>query len=371
MSEWYYSKNGKAQGPVEENEIGTAIKTGTINELDLVFEVGGEEWKPVAQVDAFGQFFKIEEPEVVSTQSVAKGEESSESDKPEWVVLRKVKNEKGMQYKQLGPYNKDRVIELLDSGEILFSDYGWKTGLESWVPINKLEDFKAPLPSSIPIETQMYEDGDVAKAKAASKNDMTSLTELIEIEKFQRERTQVMSATQIREHWQENTKTGQQREPEPTTSDPSQLWSLEPPPEGENIKMGTSLLEPEGFQPSSVLVESEAVTPFKSRKSSKFRERNFSQVNRLSWAAAAGAFVLSLGFLYFSFFGSQGEVENQGVSEQATLDKVKGSPSQARRRVIEPEPKKDDSTTKIEKLQARLKELRSRVPEFEKKKKEK
>jgi hypothetical protein len=39
---------------------------------------------------------------------------------------------------QLGEYDIDRIVELLDSGELLWSDLGWTAGMAGWAPLTNL-----------------------------------------------------------------------------------------------------------------------------------------------------------------------------------------------------------------------------------------
>ena len=185
MSQWYLSKNGQALGPLEEDKIVALIREGELSPVDLVYEMGATEWIPISKVDTFAIHFKKKEEETSGT-----GEGSKE-----WVILKKVVSEKGQEYTHLGPLTVAHVFKMIDQGEAKFTDFAWKQGMETWVKISEISEFDDPLPSSPPVDTSIYEktnvDIDVSEETVVDKEQKASLTELVNIEHFQHERTMV------------------------------------------------------------------------------------------------------------------------------------------------------------------------------------
>ena len=142
MSQWFYNKDGQAHGPIEFEELAELVKSGELGPLDQVFQTGATEWLVVSQCPELEEYLKPDEPEGVSEDGGPK----------EWVVLKKTQSggEKG--YKQSGPFTKQKVLELIDAGEVQFADFAWRAGMESWVPLNQLDSFRDPLPSSPPVD---------------------------------------------------------------------------------------------------------------------------------------------------------------------------------------------------------------------------
>jgi|GEM_PF-4973931 len=239
MSQWYYNKDGQAHGPLKIEDMESRIKNGEIGPLDLVFEVGTTEWKALSQVPTLEVFIVKEEPEPEPPPAAPEeGPQEGPPDVPEWVLLKKVKVDGKSQFKQMGPYTKAQILDFIDQGKVLFQDFIWKTGMESWQPVSEVETFQVPLPSSPPLETAIYQveksgstpDESVAKTNETDQSDLASLTELVEIEKYQREKTQMVSAEQLRKQWIQDD--AEKAAPESATSKDAgggDLWSLEPP----------------------------------------------------------------------------------------------------------------------------------------------
>jgi hypothetical protein len=190
MSQWYLNQQGQALGPLEEQELIEKIKKGELQLVDLVYQTGASEWLPLSHYSELAKHYPRTSDE--ASLRVDQGEDK------EWVLLKKVKTEKGSEYKQLGPYSVEHTLSLLDRGEIKFTDYAFKHGeTESWVKISELEVFSSPLPSSIPMDETLYEKTNPAyeggEKTQVDHQHKASLTHLVSIEKFEHNKTKVLS----------------------------------------------------------------------------------------------------------------------------------------------------------------------------------
>ena len=356
MSQWYYSKDGQAHGPFEYEKLVGLLQAGEVGHLDQVFEVGSTEWKVVSNCPDLVQHLKKDEPEPPPP--------NENSENTEWVVLRKAKGDDGMKYKQKGPYTKTQVINLLDSGEVIFTDYAWKSGMDSWVPIHKLEPFKTPLPSSVPVDKKVYQSKEqlLEETKTELKTNQTSLTELIEIEKYQKEKTQFVNMAELRKQWeQEDTAVDTEiREPaREEKGDAGQLWSLEPPTDGGTAAPKRSKRKRKGRlaaaapAPAAEPIEVDEAFPEvtdteireappvkKKRKRSRRASAPAPETpavpshrfeSPLPWVIAGATLVVAGIFVVFSFFGGEeaGEdMENIAAVDEA-LQQIESSPETA------------------------------------------
>jgi hypothetical protein len=334
MSQWYLSKNGKAQGPLGEEKIISLIEEGEVGHLDLVFKAGDTEWLPISEVSEFNTYLKKNEP--AAKLAV---------DEAEWVLLKKTKGEKGSEYSQLGPFSKDQVLDLIERGEIRFKDFAWRQGLDAWVPIGEVSEFADPLPSTPKVDTDLYES---VPEVTQIDEDVSSMSELIEIEHFEHEKTQVMSASDIplnstdfatetdfnnsenfslsESEISETQNT--QADIEMTDSDndidhatDADLWSLQPP----ETKSDAGVVKKK--------IKAKKVKPKKQKPKAKKREedeepRSFIDLseNPWPWVAAAGILFLSVIFLYMSFSSDSSDVaqKDEVVSQEKSfsLDNV-------------------------------------------------
>ncbi len=145
MSQWYWSKNKKVFGPVGGEKIISLIQEKKLVHLDMLYSDKGSGWKPLFQIEEFASY--------LSDRKVSSDSQGVSMD---WVLLKKVKVKKGIEYKQIGPFAVEQVLSMLDDGELNFDDLAWKKSFESWVPISQLDAFKNPLPSSTVIDPDLY-----------------------------------------------------------------------------------------------------------------------------------------------------------------------------------------------------------------------
>lgn len=351
MSQWYISKNGQALGPMTQEQVIALIESGDVKEMDLVYEAGATEWMPLAEVESFSKYFnKSQDPNPA-------GEGAKD-----WVILKKVQSEKGQEYKQMGPFSVEQVLTMLDAGDIQFVDFAWKKGMESWVKVNDLKEFSQPLPSSPDVDTSIYEktQSDLDVKTLTDAKQKASLTHLVNIERFDHEKTMVQPSSKTRD---KATGAGSEKssaEDEPvkmpdlsqtamdteiddmtpipinedgfvtesgvatdgleTSESGISLWSLEPP--SQNKKTQNSDFSEETQVVSQVLdPEKNKVKPSKKpkKKNKKKKEVKVKKTKRensspalstesLQWIGAVAAVILAFVFFYLSFQVDGGKV---------------------------------------------------------------
>lgn len=131
MVEWYfYLEKGKAQGPVEKDELLAAFKKGSLGPLDLVYKKGQSTWLPAFEHKDFQFLFKDQKLEKFSPIANRK-----------WILLKKKKPEEGRGFRQVGPFSESDVKQKIQSGEFSYQDYAWTSGLKKWTPLDKLDEF--------------------------------------------------------------------------------------------------------------------------------------------------------------------------------------------------------------------------------------
>ena len=151
-NQWYLSKDKQVSGPIEKEKIISLIQNRKLVHLDLLYKDEASGWKPLFQIEEFAPYLNNQgdSPEL-------------HGDAMEWVLLKKIKIRKGVEYKQIGPFSVAQVLNRLDSGELDFDDLAWKKNFESWVPISQLETFKKPLPSSPLVDPDLYKTNESQK----------------------------------------------------------------------------------------------------------------------------------------------------------------------------------------------------------------
>lgn len=138
---WYFEDHGRAQGPITSLELVKMIRQGQLTQVDLVFKEGSQQWSPVENypelVDMLGQ--AVTEPEA------------------QWVTLRVTEVDGQEKYEQIGPYTTEQILQLVDRGQIKFSDYIWKPGFSNWVTLGTVDELAKPLASSVQVDMSLYQ----------------------------------------------------------------------------------------------------------------------------------------------------------------------------------------------------------------------
>lgn len=187
MTSWYFLvEKGKTIGPLEKEAVDLAIKKGRLGPFDLLYREGEEKWQPTHKFEEFRHLFQ--------------GRISATID-DSWIVLQKKSQGAKVSYEQKGPYLSERVKELLQLGEIQYSDFIWREGQKEWRRISTLDFFNPPpvkwkpaalLPQDVELDeevtsgqgiaiepvdlsavTQMRSDLDKQKPKEAVTEDLT------------------------------------------------------------------------------------------------------------------------------------------------------------------------------------------------------
>jgi hypothetical protein len=133
VSRWYYSSNGKAEGPVDETFIIEQLKSAKLNLLDLVFKEGDTAWRTIGEIPQLR----------ISNEPKQQMSDITETEKPllsqvGWVVL---KPRDGGGFVQHGPYSAEQIIEQISDGRVHYSQYTWRPGYRRWVRIGNLPEF--------------------------------------------------------------------------------------------------------------------------------------------------------------------------------------------------------------------------------------
>ncbi len=298
MSQWYLSKGGKAVGPLSEEKIIELISKAELTHLDLVYRTGGSEWVSLSQIDVFKAHLGQQEPQHEKGQG-----------EPEWVLLKKIKNDEESKYEQLGPFAESEVLKWLDRGAIKFTDFAWKKGLESWVRISEVEAFSKPLPSSPQIDRELYEPTQALETETLTKGSQKkSLSQVVHIERFDPEKTQVTRENSMpinnEDFVTESELTG-------VTEDVN-LWSLEPPA-GKSAKPQTrkesDSTQIEDLKPLGLDIKKASEHRKKSaspKKKSRSKRSRGSGKETLQLIGALCAFAMAFVFLYLSFTSDKG-----------------------------------------------------------------
>lgn len=138
---WYYENFGSAKGPITTRELIQKIQKGELTLVSLIFREGEEKWFPV---DHFKDV----------TDLLGKSSVKADAD---WVILRQLEVDGKQSFDQVGPFNAEQVLQLIETGKVKFSDYVWRAGFENWVPLGKIDEFEKPLTSSVEVDLSLYQ----------------------------------------------------------------------------------------------------------------------------------------------------------------------------------------------------------------------
>jgi hypothetical protein len=137
---WYYEDHGRANGPISTRDLINKIQKGELTLLDLIFKDGQPQWLPIESY--------AEITELLGN--------ITHNDAADWIVLRSVNVDGRVINEQIGPFNAQQILDLIDKGRIRFDDYVWRTGYDKWVPLGRVDQFEKPLKSSIEVDLSLY-----------------------------------------------------------------------------------------------------------------------------------------------------------------------------------------------------------------------
>lgn len=182
MAGWYFSVNGRAEGPVSEDVLRDGLKSGRFTLVDLVFREGSAGWTTLGEIPEFRDAFEalplpktdatdpqfpdddtdeitntdlrtrvqtrvtsFKEPEVRTTPPATEKFDTPAKPTalgkmppaPAWIVLKK----KATGFEQAGPYTEEQILDLIGRGDVEYSMYAWKPGYKRWVRIGNLPEF--------------------------------------------------------------------------------------------------------------------------------------------------------------------------------------------------------------------------------------
>ncbi len=360
MNQWYLSQNGQATGPFDQQTILEKIKKKEIGHLDLVFKVGTTDWLPLSRVSEFAQAFGLKE------------DASQDKQTPDWVLLKKVKTEKSSEFKQIGPFTVAQVIELIDQGEVRFSDFAWKKGYPTWAKISEVKEFEKPLPSSPNIDPTIYEKTNTGfEIETLTRQEKNKFKK--DLAPFDSEATRVVNTQPIPIN-SEDFVTESKKENSDQSSDDIQLWSLDSPTKTPIRKSSHQKDESQLSQKKSGSTSDKDFVQ-KKKKKSKSNSSNSIQ----PWLLATTALVLSTLFLYLSLKPDESEiiydptvvseikdgdskvsvaVPNNVTEETAALDEIKAQE-------VESEKEINLQRERQERLQAIKDSMKKKAPQEE------
>ncbi|MGE3973224.1 MAG: GYF domain-containing protein [Bdellovibrionales bacterium] len=132
--EWFLYRSGQVEGPLSQLELLTKINTGEINDDELMCRKGDEHWKTLKEF----------RPELIV--KISDHAELQPHTSKEWILL--VENMsledgelKQGQFVQNGPFTKEEVVDLIQTGKAKYSDYIWKSEFVQWSRINEVDEF--------------------------------------------------------------------------------------------------------------------------------------------------------------------------------------------------------------------------------------
>lgn len=164
MAKWYFSVDGRAEGPVEDDVIIGNLQGGKLTLVDLVFKEGDDRWRTIGEVQQFKDVYakvslppnptmeRVEEaPDEVTNPSIdgevgaptVSGGPFKFGPAPvlTWVLLQKVRQNSEERFVQNGPYSGQDLERMLASGKAKYSDYVWRPGYHRWARLGNLPEF--------------------------------------------------------------------------------------------------------------------------------------------------------------------------------------------------------------------------------------
>lgn len=131
MKMFYRLKNQRAQGPFTLEEMLHWVRMEDLSALDPIFREGDEKWRPLSE---FAEF------------RAALNEIKVKKELDSWVLLVKKDPSKKGGYVQKGPFSTEQIREMIQKGEVVYTDHVWKKGMTEWRKVSSVEAFNPPTP---------------------------------------------------------------------------------------------------------------------------------------------------------------------------------------------------------------------------------
>jgi uncharacterized protein DUF4339 len=148
MSQWYFARDGKKQGPVTLDQLKGMAASGLLNQKDMILEDGSGKWSQAGSVQGL-----FDMPQPVATPMAEATVPAAITDVlPVNPVPPPVPQTASWYYakdgQQYGPLEEPQLLAFLSSGQLLPTDLAWKAGTPSWIPLRQAFPFPPPLPSA-------------------------------------------------------------------------------------------------------------------------------------------------------------------------------------------------------------------------------
>lgn len=162
MNRYFYLEKGSVKGPVQQDDFRKLIEAKKIGGLDLVYREPEKEWKPLVEYPELLAWLEGQRPQpsVVSADAAPVSSPpastapyvspSPEAAKPpskaeEWILLKVLdRSKKPYVTHQSGPFLTEAIQNMLNRGEIEFTDYLWAEGFAKWRKITDIKEFSPP-----------------------------------------------------------------------------------------------------------------------------------------------------------------------------------------------------------------------------------
>ncbi|OIQ19101.1 MAG: hypothetical protein BM556_07400 [Bacteriovorax sp. MedPE-SWde] len=141
MTKWYYVENGERVGPVEESDLESLIKTGTLNSDGYVWKKGFDNWVKLQDVEELTHLLNIvdDEPPVMNAMppvidEVEAKEFSWDSLKnTDKVISIKIGLDRGSDQVEYGPYTLNELKKSYDENRINDKTLVFIPGMKEWI----------------------------------------------------------------------------------------------------------------------------------------------------------------------------------------------------------------------------------------------
>lgn len=135
-SRWFYAKDGKAHGPLSLEQVQSMIASSELSGASHIFREGETQWKKLAEFVEFKTQLQSNDQRNTTPASVV--------EPGKWIVLAKsVEDTKvgNQAYNQKGPYTREQILQLIQDGDIRWTDHVWTQGMTAWARISTVKEF--------------------------------------------------------------------------------------------------------------------------------------------------------------------------------------------------------------------------------------